>query len=101
MSRNASNGRNELEGDFLMNAQGEDVVAGIRITEPISELKAKLPEVYDQFREIARKLEQHYRNMQDMSSPSNVEPCGYSRSVTGNEPPRRKSGSQWRWSRRD
>ena len=49
-----------------MNAQGEDVVAGIRITEPISELKAKLPEVYDQFREIARKLEQHYRNMQDM-----------------------------------
>ena len=66
MSRNASNGRNELEGDFLMNAQGEDVVAGIRMTEPISKLKAKLPEVYDQFREIARKLEQHYRNMQDM-----------------------------------
>ena len=66
MSRNASNGMNELEGDFLMNAQGEDVVAGIRMTEPISELKAKLPEVYDQFREIARKLEQHYRNMQDM-----------------------------------
>ena len=66
MSRNASNGRNELEGDFLMNAQGEDVVAGIRMTEPISELKAKLPEVYDQFREIARKLEQHYHNMQDM-----------------------------------
>ena len=66
MSRNASNGRNELEGDFLMNAQGEDVVAGIRMTEPISELKAKLPEVYDQFREIARKLEQHSRNMQDM-----------------------------------
>ena len=66
MSRNASNGRNELEGDFLMNAQGEDVVAGIRMTEPISELKAKLPEVYDQFREIARKLEQHYRNMQYM-----------------------------------
>ena len=66
MSRNASNGRNELEGDFLMNAQGEDVVAGIRMTEPISELKTKLPEVYDQFREIARKLEQHYRNMQDM-----------------------------------
>ena len=66
MSRNASYGRNELEGDFLMNAQGEDVVAGIRMTEPISELKTKLPEVYDQFREIARKLEQHYRNMQDM-----------------------------------
>ena len=40
MSRNASNGRNELEGDFLMNAQGEDVVAGIRMTEPISERKS-------------------------------------------------------------
>ena len=66
MSRNASNGRNELEGDFLMNAQGEDVVAGIRMTEPISELRTKLPEVYDKFREIVRKLEQHYRNMQDM-----------------------------------
>ncbi len=66
MSRNESNGRNELEGDFLMNAQGEDVVAGSRMTEPISELKTKLPEVYDQFCEIARKLEQHYRNMQDM-----------------------------------
>ncbi|SVB48788.1 uncharacterized protein METZ01_LOCUS201642, partial [marine metagenome] len=66
MSRNASNGKNELEGDFLMNAQGEDVVAGIRMTEPISELKTRLPEVYNQFREIARKLEMHYRNMQDM-----------------------------------
>ena len=49
-----------------MNAQGEDVVAGIRMTEPISELKTRLPEVYNQFREIARKLEMHYRNMQDM-----------------------------------
>ena len=66
MSRNASNGKNELEGDFLMNTQGEDVVAGIRMTEPISELKTRLPEVYNQFREIARKLEMHYRNMQDM-----------------------------------
>ena len=65
-SRNASNGRNELEGDILMNDQGEDVVAGIRMTQPMSQLKAKLPEVYDQFREIACKLEQHYRNMQDM-----------------------------------
>ena len=42
------------------------MVAGIRMTESISELKAKLPEVYDQFREISRKLEQHYRNMQDI-----------------------------------
>ncbi|MFN2136163.1 MAG: pyruvate, phosphate dikinase [Candidatus Promineifilaceae bacterium] len=66
MSRNASTGEPELEGDFLMNAQGEDVVAGIRITQPISDLKAEMPEIYDEFVEIAKKLEKHYRNMQDM-----------------------------------
>ncbi|MCB8925076.1 MAG: pyruvate, phosphate dikinase [Ardenticatenaceae bacterium] len=66
MSRNASTGEKELEGDFLMNAQGEDVVAGIRITQPISDLKKEMPEVYAQFEEIAQKLEKHYRNMQDM-----------------------------------
>ncbi len=66
MSRNASNGEHELEGDFLMNAQGEDVVAGIRKTQPISDLKAEMPDVYAQFEAIAQKLEQHYRNMQDM-----------------------------------
>ena len=66
MSRNASNGEKELEGDFLMNAQGEDVVAGIRITQPISDLKNEMPAIYAQFEEIAEKLEKHYRNMQDM-----------------------------------
>ncbi len=66
MSRNASNGEKELEGDFLMNAQGEDVVAGIRATQRISELKVEMPEIYAQFEEIAEKLEKHYRNMQDM-----------------------------------
>jgi pyruvate,orthophosphate dikinase len=66
MSRNASTGEHELEGDFLMNAQGEDVVAGIRVTEPISDLKKEMPTVYEEFDTIARKLEKHYRNMQDM-----------------------------------
>jgi pyruvate,orthophosphate dikinase len=66
MSRNASTGEKELEGDFLMNAQGEDVVAGIRITQPISDLKKEMPAIYAQFEEIAQKLEKHYRNMQDM-----------------------------------
>ncbi len=66
MSRNASNGEHELEGDFLMNAQGEDVVAGIRKTQPISDLKVEMPDVYEQFEAIAQKLEKHYRNMQDM-----------------------------------
>ena len=66
MSRNASNGEKELEGDFLMNAQGEDVVAGIRATQPISDLKDEMPQIYAQFEVIAEKLEKHYRNMQDM-----------------------------------
>jgi pyruvate,orthophosphate dikinase len=66
MSRNASNGEKELEGDFLMNAQGEDVVAGIRATQPIIDLKDEMPQIYAQFEVIAEKLEKHYRNMQDM-----------------------------------
>ena len=66
MSRNASDGEKELEGDFLMNAQGEDVVAGIRLTQPISDLKLEMPVIYAEFEEIAQKLEKHYRNMQDM-----------------------------------
>ena len=66
MSRNASTGEPELEGDFLINAQGEDVVAGTRQTQPISELKEHMPAVYDEFEKIAQRLEKHYRNMQDM-----------------------------------
>ncbi|MEW5986351.1 MAG: pyruvate, phosphate dikinase [Chloroflexota bacterium] len=66
MSRNASTGEPELEGDYLVNAQGEDVVAGIRHTEPIHNLQTVMPELYSEFDEIARRLEKHYRNMQDM-----------------------------------
>ncbi len=66
MSRNASTGEPELEGDFLINAQGEDVVAGIRLTQPLAELRDQMPELYDEFDSIAKRLEKHYRNMQDM-----------------------------------
>ncbi|MBT8165546.1 MAG: pyruvate, phosphate dikinase, partial [Acidimicrobiia bacterium] len=66
MSRNATTGENNLEGDFLINAQGEDVVAGNRPTEPISTLKAEMPTLYDEFKTIAEKLENHYSEMQDM-----------------------------------
>jgi len=66
MSRNASTGEKEAEGDFLVNAQGEDVVAGIRMTQPLHELKDIMPKSYDEFLTIAKKLEKHYRNMQDM-----------------------------------
>jgi pyruvate,orthophosphate dikinase len=66
MSRNATNGENAIEGDYLTNAQGEDVVAGIRTTKPIEQLGEEMPEVFDEFRTIAVRLEQHYRDMQDM-----------------------------------
>ena len=66
MTRNASTGEPTPEGDFLFNAQGEDVVAGIRITQPLEELEEQMPEIYEQFLEIADKLEKHYREMQDL-----------------------------------
>lgn len=65
-TRNPSTGEKELYGEFLMNAQGEDVVAGIRTPQKISQLKQVMPEVYEQFVQIAGKLEKHYRDMQDM-----------------------------------
>ncbi len=66
MSRNATTGENALEGDYLTNAQGEDVVAGTRPTKPLEQLKEEMPEIYEQFEAIARRLEKHYREMQDM-----------------------------------
>jgi pyruvate,orthophosphate dikinase len=65
-TRNPATGEKALFGEFLMNAQGEDVVAGIRTPQPISTLKDIMPEVYNQFTEIANKLENHYRDMQDI-----------------------------------
>ncbi len=65
-TRNPSTGEKKLYGEYLMNAQGEDVVAGIRTPSPIEELKNAQPEVYRQFAETAEKLEKHYRDMQDM-----------------------------------
>lgn len=65
-SRNPATGENVLYGEYLMNAQGEDVVAGIRTPQKISELEKQNPEVYAQFASIAKKLEKHYKDMQDM-----------------------------------
>jgi pyruvate,orthophosphate dikinase len=66
MSRNATTGEQHLEGDFLVNAQGEDVVAGIRATQSLDELAQVMPQAYQEFAAIAQRLERHYRNMQDM-----------------------------------
>ena len=65
-TRNAANGENKLFGEFLVNAQGEDVVAGIRTPQPISEMAETFPEVYKEFVRIADLLENHYKDMQDM-----------------------------------
>ncbi|MEF9975370.1 MAG: pyruvate, phosphate dikinase, partial [Oscillospiraceae bacterium] len=65
-TRNPATGEKALFGEYLINAQGEDVVAGIRTPSPISHLQDQMPEVYTQFADIATKLENHYRDMQDM-----------------------------------
>ncbi len=66
MTRNGYTGDNKLEGDYLINAQGEDVVAGIRMTKDLVELKNEMPDAYEEFETIARKLENYYREMQDV-----------------------------------
>ncbi len=65
-TRDPSTGAKKMMGDYLLNAQGEDVVAGIRNAEPIAKMKDQMPEVYGQFMDITDKLEQHYREMQDV-----------------------------------
>ncbi len=65
-TRNPSTGENGIYGEYLINAQGEDVVAGIRTPQPITRLQEDMPQCYAQFMEIANKLEEHYRDMQDM-----------------------------------
>jgi pyruvate,orthophosphate dikinase len=65
-TRDPATGEKEIYGDYLMNAQGEDVVAGIRNTKPIKDLEDELPEAYKTFEEICEKLEHHYKEMQDV-----------------------------------
>ena len=65
-TRNPATGEKGLMGEFLMNAQGEDVVAGVRTPMPISQMAEVLPEVYEQFLDICKTLEDHYKDMQDM-----------------------------------
>ncbi len=66
MTRSGSTGERGIEGDYLMNAQGEDVVAGIRMTKPIEELGAEMPEALAELEAICERLEQHYKEMQDV-----------------------------------
>jgi pyruvate,orthophosphate dikinase len=66
MTRNSTTGEKDIEGDYLTNAQGEDVVAGIRMTKDINQLIKEMPEAYAEFLGIAKRLELHYHDMQDM-----------------------------------
>jgi len=66
MTRNATTGEQKIEGDYLINAQGEDVVAGIRATDPVENMAQTMPASWEQFVEITQKLEKHYRDMQDV-----------------------------------
>jgi pyruvate,orthophosphate dikinase len=65
-TRNPSTGEKKLYGEYLINAQGEDVVAGIRTPQPIASLEKDMPAIYSQFEEICRRLDKHYRDMQDI-----------------------------------
>src|SRR5205807_3267025 len=65
-TRDPSTGEKQLYGEYLLNAQGEDVVAGTRTPSKISRLQEDLPQVYQQFQDIAHRLEQHYRDVQDL-----------------------------------
>jgi pyruvate,orthophosphate dikinase len=67
-TRDVATGERVLYGEFLQNAQGEDVVAGIRTPKKIAELKGVMPEVYDQFHQVATRLENHYKDVQDLES---------------------------------
>ena len=65
-TRNAATGERKMFGEYLINAQGEDVVAGVRTPKPIATLEHDMPEVYKQFCDLSSKLEKHYKDMQDM-----------------------------------
>ncbi|MCP4341421.1 MAG: pyruvate, phosphate dikinase [Desulfobulbaceae bacterium] len=66
LTRSGTTGERRIEGDYLTNAQGEDVVAGIRMTKDLSQLKTEMPEVHAEFERVAMSLEKHYREMQDV-----------------------------------
>jgi pyruvate,orthophosphate dikinase len=66
LTRNGTTGEKTIEGDYLVNAQGEDVVAGIRLTKNLLDMNDEMPEIYGEFKRIAQVLEDHYRDMQDV-----------------------------------
>lgn len=93
-TRNPSTGDNLLYGEYLTNAQGEDVVAGVRTPSPIAQLEQEMPEVYTRLVEIANRLEMHYKDLQDIEFTVEKESCSFSRLVLEKE--RHRQLSNWR-----
>ena len=90
-TRNPATGAKEFFGEFLINAQGEDVVAGIRTPQPIAELEKVMPKAYKQLREITTRLERTTRTFRTSSSPSRTSVCSCCRRATASAPDMRRS----------
>jgi pyruvate,orthophosphate dikinase len=99
-TRNPATGEKKLFGDYLMNAQGEDVVAGIRTPIAIAELEKENPVIYAQFVEIADRLEKHYRNMQDVEFTIERGKLWMLQTRDGKRTARAPCVSRLRWSRK-
>ena len=97
-TRDPGSGEKKLYGDFLLNAQGEDVVAGIRNTEPISQLADEMPDVYRQFEEITLNLENHYHDMQDVEFTIEKGKLWMLQTRSGSVLRKQPSRSLWTWS---
>ena len=94
-TRDPQTGEKKVFGEYLLNAQGEDVVAGIRNTKPIAKMKEDLPEVFDQFMDIAARLEKHYNDMQDVEFTIEKGRLWMLQTGTVNAPPKLRSRSRW------
>ncbi len=93
VSRNATTGEPKIDGDFLINAQGEDVVAGIRPTSTIKDLGKAMPELHAELKSYSQMLENHYRDMQDIEFTIESARCGCCRLVMASELLRLQFGS--------
>ena len=100
-TRNPNTGEAVLYGEYLINAQGEDVVAGIRTPKPIAQLAMEMPDVWAELQAACRLLESHYKEMQDIESPSKKAASIFSRRAAASGRPKQRSGLRSKWWTRD
>ncbi len=99
-TRDPASGENVFYGEFLVNAQGEDVVSGVRTPRPVAELREVFPEVYDQLMEVRQTLEHEMRDMQDFEFTVERGRSTCCRRATASARVWRPSASPWTWPRR-